>query len=92
MKLSKTEAEDIVYEEHEYWIKIEEKIVGQSRWTTNYSGIFKHIPSERFFKVWYSRGSTEYQETDLFCNDEVEFIEVELKEVLITQWVEKHES
>ncbi len=80
-------AEQIVYEDHDDWEKIEETIVDQTRWNTHYEGIFRYIPTNRFYKIGYSKGSTECQDTDLFYKDEVEFYEVELKEVVVKKWM-----
>lgn len=85
--ISKEEAEQIVNEDHENWQLISETIEGQSRWSTHYSGIFKHIPTNKHYEVSYSRGSTEQQDQDLFYEDNIDFFEVEEKEVIVKKWV-----
>ena len=87
MKLSKEKAINVVWEDHEDWKSISETMVDQRRWETDYEGIFQHIPTGKYYSVDYSKGSTECQETELFYTDEVEFQEVELKEVTVKQWV-----
>lgn len=87
MKILKKCALDIVRDRHEDWEMIEEEIVDQRRWVTVYEGIFKHNPSGKFYSVDYEKGSTECQESEYFYDDEIEFTEVEQKEVLTKVWV-----
>lgn len=87
MKILKEEAINIVREDTEDWDMIEEKIVDQRRWVTVFEGIFKHKPSEKYYRVSYDRGSTESQENEYFYGKEIEFQEVEQKEVLKKVWV-----
>lgn len=87
MKILKEEADRIVGEDHEDWDRIEERIVDQRRWVTVFEGIFKHKPSEKYYRRSYERGSTECQDSEYFYGTEIEFQEVEQKEVLKKVWV-----
>lgn len=87
MKLSKEEAIDVVLDDHEDWKSISETMVDQRRWETDYEGIFQHIPTGKHYSVEYSKGSTECQDTELFYDDEVEFLEVVEREVMVKTWV-----
>lgn len=88
LTIPKKEAENIVNEYHHDWESISKTIKDQSRWSTRYSGIFKKISTNKHYKVSYSKGSTENQEyQDLFYDDNIEFLEVEEREVLVKQWV-----
>jgi hypothetical protein len=87
MKILKEEAEQIVTDNHFDWDMIEENIVDQRRWVTVFEGIFKHKPSEKYYRRSYERGSTENQDSEYFYGKEIEFQEVEQKEVLTKVWV-----
>lgn len=87
MKIPKEEAERIVGHDHEDWKFVEEEIVDQRRWVTVFDGVFLHKPSGKHYSVSYEKGSTESQETEYFYGDEIEFQEVELKEVITKVWV-----
>lgn len=90
MNLTEEDRKLIVYEDHEDWKpEEEEQITGQSRWSTFYERVFKHIPSDKFYNFYWQRGSTEYQDEGA-CD--IEFYEVEKKEVLTTVWVAKEAS
>lgn len=72
--------------------EIRSKIVDQSRWFTYYDMIFS--ANGKLYKTTYKRGSTEQQYVDNPFEDEefdgvVDCIEVEEKEVIVKQYVEK---
>lgn len=53
----------IIYGDDEAFEDVtDEDIVDQSRWSTFYEKVVKHIESGRYFEVWWSRGSTEQQD------------------------------
>lgn len=56
-------------------------ITYQSRWETYRSQVFKHKETGRFVRIIWSRGSTEYQDTD---NATYELEEVKPVEKLVT--------
>lgn len=87
MKILKEEAIQIVQEDHFDWELIEEEMVDQRRWVTVFEGIFLHKPSGKHYSVSYERGSTESQESEYFYGKEIEFQEVEQKEVMKKVWV-----
>ena len=88
MKVKKEEAELIVQDEHNDYVTISGDMVGTSRWTIKYYKIVKCLSTKKHYKVFYQKGATECQEdTELFYGDEVDFTEVELKEVVVKQWV-----
>jgi hypothetical protein len=49
-------------------------------------GIFKHIASEKFYRLCWSVGATEQQDEQPFEYDEPEPVEVEQVEELIKVW------
>ena len=87
MKILKEGAIQIVREDHEDWDRIEERIVDQRRWVTVFEGIFKHMPSGKHYSVSYEKGSTECQDSEYFYGKEIEFQEVEQKEIVTKAWV-----
>ena len=68
MKFPKEILKELVYEDHdpEEFELIEKKMIGQRRWTTEYSMIFKDIKNEKFYEVEYESGSTENCDTRPF--------------------------
>jgi hypothetical protein len=87
MILSSEEAEQIISEDHDGWRFIEKNIIEQGRWNTIFEGIYEHKESKKPYAVSWQRGSTEYQDCDPFYGEEVEFTEMELKEVVRTEYV-----
>lgn len=86
--LSPEEAREIIWEEHKDWKKIEESITGQRRWVTEMSGIFHHLPTNKYYEFNWEVGSTEVQECRPYeDNTEVEAVEVIQKEVVKKEWV-----
>ena len=69
-------------------IIMEDKIVDQTRWSIIHSLVFKHDDG-KFYRVSYSEGATECQyERPWEYEENVNGVEVELKEVLVEKWVE----
>lgn len=88
--IQKEEAERIVNDEHNDWEVVDTTIIGKARWSIRYRGIYKYIPTEKFYRVEYSLGATELQDDqELFYGDNIEFIEVIQYEVTVKQWVVK---
>lgn len=48
-------------------------LVEISRWSVYYEAVYKHIPSGKFFRAFWGRGATEYQEGQ---NEPWTFVEV----------------
>lgn len=89
MKITADEAERIVYGDHDDWEEIRgtEEIVEQDRWSTTFSAVWLHKPSQKYYSAYYTRGSTEVQEgMDLFPEDP-DFYEVECREVTEKKWM-----
>lgn len=61
------------------------EISDQGRWSTWFEQVFKHEDGT-FWRFEWNRGSTEYQDGG---PEEVTFVEVEPKEVTVTQYVLK---
>ena len=87
MKLSKEDAQSIVYDDHEEWSKVESEIVDTSRWSIMYEGVFLHIPSDKHYSLSWSVGATEQQDEHPFeYEDEVEATEVVQVEKIVKVW------
>lgn len=86
MKLSREEGNEIVWGDNEDWEKIESEIIDQDRWTTSICGVFKHLPTGKFYEIQWIKGSTEYQEQDPFDLFDPEPIEVRQVEKLVKVW------
>lgn len=88
MKLTREEAQSIVWGDTSDWKTIEENTIGHSRWAIEKEGIFQHLPTKRYYKLDWNEGATEMQDEAPFEYDEgIEAIEVIQKEVTIKQWV-----
>jgi len=64
----------------------ENNIIDSSRWSIQHKIVFAY--EDKFYQAYYSKGATEMQdESPWEYEEEVECIEVELKEVKVMQWV-----
>ena len=90
MEITREEARALVYDDLAGW-KLEydsKKIIGQRRWVTEYSAVFKDLESGRTFQMCYELGSTEIQDdTQPFEYEDPVLVEVVLKEVVKEEWV-----
>ncbi len=66
---------------------IKNNIVDTSRWSIHHEIIFSY--DGKFYRTYYSEGATEIQdESPWEYENEIECVEVELKEVKVKKWVE----
>ena len=87
MKLTGDEAREIVWECNEDWEQIEYELVDNNRWSLHYEGVFKHIPTEKYYKFEWSKGATEYQDEKPFqYTKEVIPVEVHSVEKTVQVW------
>ncbi|MGG1659585.1 hypothetical protein [Brevibacillus sp. NRS-1366] len=65
-----------------------DEITDTSRWSMHHKIIFEY--RGKFYRTHYSVGATEQQdESPWEYEDEIECVEVELKEVKVLKWVDK---
>lgn len=88
MELTAEEGRAILWGDHEDWVSIEEDIVDTTRWSNIYEGIFQHIPSQKYYKMWWSVGATESQDEQPFEYDDPAPVEVHEVEKLVKVWEE----
>lgn len=74
--VTKEEARDIIYEDHEDYDVISDEITDHRRWSVDHEVIIKRLSDEKFFQGNYSRGATESQDEKPFEYSEPEFTEV----------------
>ena len=91
MNLTREEAQSIIYEDHEDFKVIEDKIVDTSRWSEQHDVIVKQLSTGKFFASYYAQGLTERQDESPYENDDPEFWEVFPKEITVIHYVEKEE-
>ena len=104
MKLSKLQAQDLIYDLYktgnttEDWddfdlnLKlIQEEIVYTSRWTIINERIYQNLDDNTYWQTNYSVGATECQDESPYeyDGDEIEFTQVFPKEVVTTVYVAK---
>ena len=88
MKLTSEEGRQIVFDEHEDWVTVMEgKVLETNRWSIRYLGVFKHIPSKKYYQICWSQGATEQQDKPPFEFEIPEPKEMIQKEILVTTWV-----
>ena len=87
MKLISEEGRRIVFDDHDDWEYVEERVIETDRWTIRYLGVFEHIPSKKYYQICWSQGATEQQDELPFEYDAPEPIEVVQKEILVKTWV-----
>lgn len=90
MKFKKEDLQDLIWKN-----KVYEEITDHSRWTVDcwtvdYWCVFEY--EGKHYGVSYGVGATECQDLSPFDYDpeEIECVEMELKEVTIEKWVEKN--
>lgn len=66
--------------------KVEENTCDHSRWAITKERIFQAADGKHY-RVFYSVGATEYQDSPDSGDAEMECVEVEHKEVTVNQWV-----
>ena len=86
MKLTREEAQDIVYDDNDDWSMVETHIVTNSRWSIIHEGVFEHLPTGKFYQLCWSVGATEQQDESPFEYEDPEPVEVEQIERLVNVW------
>ena len=89
MKLSKEDAQSVIWDEHEDWAEVlgSREITETSRWSIHHTIVCKHKPTEKLYRFNYSVGATESQDECPFDNeDKVTPTKVVEKEVTIRVW------
>jgi len=68
--------------------EISNELIDSSRWSLNYELIFKEESTGKFYRSFYDRGATEYQDEGPYSSegDEVSCDEVEPVEVTVTAY------
>ena len=89
MIISKEEAEKIIREDSHDWEKLydTERFITHGRWTLTYEAVFIHKNTGKHYLMSWNVPATEMQDCDAFYGNEVELTEVQLKEVMVKQWV-----
>lgn len=87
MKITIPEAFEIIYDDNPDWITVQQTIEGTGRWSIDMSGIFKHVPTEKYYRIKWQKPATEMQEVDTFYYDNmVTLVEVKPVEVMKVVW------
>lgn len=92
--MTKDEANLYLQEELETWEEyqeIESSISHQTRWSTFRTTVLKHKPTNTFWSLGWSRGSTEIQDNGLEDYNTT-VVEVEPVEVTVIQYQPKKKS
>ena len=92
MILTKREGREVVYGDDEDWETVVTEIIEHSRWTVMHEGVFKHKPTNKFYRLYWSVGATEQQDEQAFEYDDPNPIEVIEKQVMKTEWVKLEEN
>ena len=88
MKLCQEDARAMVWGDSEDFEEVEVNVVDNTRWSIVKDGIFRHLPTGKFYSTSWSVGATEYQDEQPFeYEEEVELQEVVPKQVTVTQYV-----
>lgn len=66
MDLTEEEGRNIVWGDHEDWVEEKIEIVDTRRWSIDYEGVFKHMPSGRFYSLEWSNAATESSDESPF--------------------------
>lgn len=77
--------EELMYEGHDdLAVVTDETIEGTGRWSTYFSIVVMHKPTQTYWRLSWSRGSTEYQDNGV---EDLTATQVVPKEVTVTQYV-----
>ena len=84
----------IANDDTDEFIKVEDQIIDNERWTVTHEMIFQQISTGKFYRSYFRRGATEYQDEGPYeyDGDIITCKEVVKKEVMVEQWVEKKEG
>ncbi len=90
LNLSREDGRDVIYGDHADWETVNGtgKIIDQRRWSTIREAIFFHVLTDKHYRICWSEGSTEMQESTPFEFNDPEPVEVELRDVTVSKWVE----
>jgi len=93
MSSTKTFSKDYLMDElHLPYNNILDKIIDHTRWSVIHEIVFKNNDNKTY-RTTYSEGATESQfEAPWEYEDDIECTEVELKEVVRLEWVNKDEN
>lgn len=86
MKLTKEEGRELLQEDLDEWETVESQITYTSRWSIHHEGIFKHVPSNKYYSMCWSVGATEQQDEQAFEYDDPELTEVEPYDKIVKAW------
>ena len=64
-ELAEALVDHLDHEEFDFFEQIESKISYTSRWSITKYAVFKDNRDNSYWKIYYDRGATEYQECDL---------------------------
>jgi hypothetical protein len=95
MKLSGSDAADIVCDDHDDWELVQgtEQDTGHSRWSIQQEGVFLHKPTNTHWLFMWQVGATESQDERPFEYEElVEPVQVSQQEKVIIAWLPVKES
>jgi len=90
IQIPNAEARELAFEdESDNYIAVENKQIGNSRWSIHYSLVIKSKTEDRYYATTYSRGATEQQEERPFEYDGelITFSEVVPKETKIIEYI-----
>ena len=79
------EGERFVAEE-QYQEVVAPSLTGSSRWSIEYEAVYKHIETETYWRLSWTRGATEYQDEG---NENLEFEEVVPVSMTVIRYIEK---
>lgn len=85
--LTKEEAQEILFDDHEDFEIIEDVIENTSRWSENHRIVVKRVSDGKFFEDFYSCGATEIQDESPYEYSEPNFTEVFPTIVEVTQYL-----
>lgn len=88
LNLTRDEALEILDGDETKFKIVKDKIIGQGRWSTQHELIIKSIKEEKYYRAYYSRGSTEMQDESPWEYNEPDFREVIPVEKKITVFEE----
>jgi len=89
MKVTKEQAQNIIWEDEEDWELVYDNIEDTSRWSEFHEIVCLHKPTGKYYMSSYSQGLTECQDESPWDYDEPKFTQCWPKEVTVTQYTKE---
>ena len=86
LEITVQDGRDMIYDDHPEWQTVKKEIIGESRWSNIYSGVFRYILTDDYYIMEWSQGKTEQQDEQPFEYDEPVLTKAEVKKSTVISY------